>query len=95
MAKGKKSKKEKRISAKIKDVATPFEGEICGCEKRRKDGIPDLRVRFDRRELVAELGLEELPDGASIELVVSGNLVDGTPFEGRDCVVLASKKRRK
>lgn len=72
----------------IKDVGTPFDGELCGCAEERGDGIDDLSMKFSVAELVETLELGELEIGESVELVVSGNLVDGTAFEARDCVWL-------
>ena len=43
-------------------------------------------MHFATEEVVAALALEQLENGAVVELVVSGELLDGTPFEGRDCL---------
>ena len=50
------------------------------------DGVPDLMVKFNRTELTSYLynDLETRVD--SVALTVSGELTDGTPFEGTDLV---------
>ena len=45
-------------------------------------------MKFKTDNVVPALQLNDLPAGALVELVVSGNLLDGTPFSGRDCVRL-------
>jgi hypothetical protein len=72
----------------IEDVATPFAGELCDCHELEGDGFDDLSLKFKTQEVVAALGLDALPAGDLVELVVTGNLIDGTPFEGSDCVRL-------
>jgi hypothetical protein len=82
----------------IEDVATPFEGPFCGCSEEAGDGIPDLVLRFQTEELVDVLALDPLPSGDPLPLVVSGRLLDGTPFESAsDCAKLVppEKKSRK
>ena len=44
------------------------------------DGIPDLMVKFDRQELIPFLKVGDA------ELTVTGELVDGIPFEGSDTI---------
>ncbi len=68
------------------DVATPFDGEPCGCHDLAGDGIDDLSMRFKSQEVVAALELNDLPPGALVELCVSGELLDGTEFEACDCI---------
>ena len=73
---------------KIKDVATPIgpDAEECECNELGPDGIPDLTLKFSRRAIVSALG--EIYDGDIIPLTITGELLDGTPFEGTDCVVI-------
>lgn len=73
---------------RIEDVATPFEGEPCDCHALQGDGVDDLSMKFDTQTLVAELELNDLPGGAAVELVISGQLLDGTHFSGGDCIRL-------
>ncbi|MEE8402245.1 MAG: hypothetical protein V3R93_00670 [Candidatus Hydrothermarchaeaceae archaeon] len=60
-----------------------------------RDGIPDLRVKFDRADvidLVKALNLE-LP--ADVELAVGGSLNDGRVFEGTDTIRVLEKGRHR
>ncbi len=72
----------------FEDVATPFEGETCDCHDLGGDGIVDLSLYFKTEDVVEALALDDLPAGALVELVVSGSLLDGTPFSGSDCIRL-------
>jgi hypothetical protein len=73
----------------VKDIATAFApADTCDCEHLGADGIPDLSLPFRTNDLVRELDLGDLPQGAMPELLVSGTLFDGTPFSGSDCVRL-------
>jgi hypothetical protein len=72
----------------ILDVGTPFEGQQCDCHHVRGDGIDDLALKFKTADLVAALGLDSLSPGALVELILSGELADGTPFSGSDCIRL-------
>jgi hypothetical protein len=72
----------------VEDVATPFDGEPCECHELGADGIDDLSMKFDTEAIVAGLELNDLPGGVMVELVVSGELSDGTPFIATDCVRL-------
>jgi len=70
------------------DVATPFEGEPCDCHDLTGDGITDLMMHFKTDDVVDILQLDDLDPGALVELVVSGELNDGTEFFASDCVRL-------
>ncbi len=80
--------------SRIEDVATPFYlpgvlGEVCDCHDLGGDGILDLSLKFDAEQVVSALGLDLELSGALVELVVTGNLLDGTPFMAdSDCVRL-------
>jgi photosystem II stability/assembly factor-like uncharacterized protein len=69
-----------------KDVATPFDGELCDCTKKGPDGFEDLTLKFDKKTIVDALG--EVNKGDEVELNLTGELRDGTPIEGTDCVVI-------
>ncbi len=72
----------------FEDVATPFGGEACECHDLGGDGIDDLSMKFRTDEMVEALELDALPGGAVVELVLSGSLLDGTPFVASDCIVI-------
>ena len=73
----------------VEDVATPFDGEACGCHDLSGDGIDDLVMKFRTDDVVAVLELDSLNPGDEIELVVSGSLLDGTEFTSAgDCILI-------
>lgn len=74
--------------SRFEDVATLFGGEVCDCHDLEGDGVLDLSLKFDTEAVVLALDLGALPDGALVELVVTGQLLDGTVFMGSDCVQL-------
>jgi len=76
----------------IGDVATPLSGDSCDCHEVDGDGIDDLLLKFSTPDLVETLELGNLPRGASVALMVSGSLLDGTAFEVSDCVVISGRR---
>jgi hypothetical protein len=70
------------------DVATPFFSEACACHELEGDGIDDLSLKFDTPTVVAALELDELPGGTFVDVLVSGELLDGCQFIATDCVRL-------
>jgi len=75
-----------KFGVSIRDAATPYDGEECGCHRRRGDGLDDLILSFSAREIAGELEFDTLRRGDDVALVISGNLVNGTPFWASDCV---------
>jgi hypothetical protein len=74
--------------SEFEDVGTAFEGCGCDCHEVEGDGILDLSLKFKTQD-VADLLRVNARDGALVPLVVSGTLLDGTPFiSSRDCVWL-------
>lgn len=75
------------VRSGYEDVAAPFAGElandVCGCSASGRDGILDLTLKFDTQDLA--LASE---DG---KLKLTGALLDGTPIEGLDCIVLVGR----
>lgn len=72
------------------DVATPFDGELCGCTTEGPDGYLDLVAKFSIPEVAGALGTVE--DGEEIPLIVEALRSDGMPFTGSDCVRIIDKK---
>jgi hypothetical protein len=71
----------------IEDVATPFPPRFdCDCEPTGKDGYDDLFMKFSSHALLIDLQLMNEQVGTSHELRVTGQLLDGTPFEAFDCL---------
>ena len=76
-------------SSTTADVATPFGGDTCDCHDLGGDGIDDLSLKFRTSDLVDALDLNNSPFGDLVELVVTGELLDGTPFTSEiDCIRL-------
>jgi hypothetical protein len=76
------------IRSSIKDVGTPFDGEPCDCHELEGDGWDDLTLKFRSQDVVAALELQGLSGGDFVELLITGTLLDGTPFVGSDCIRL-------
>jgi len=70
------------------DAGTPVgEGaDECACSTDGPDGYIDLTLKFDKAAIVEALG--EVFDGEVVVLTLTGELLDGTPIEGSDCVVI-------
>ena len=67
----------------IEDVASPpFDGDVCDCTTAGGDGYLDLVLKFNSREVAAEIPLIEI-----YLLELQGEKLDGTPISGADCVV--------
>ncbi len=69
-----------------RDRATPFLGDLCNCHARRKDGLPDLDMKFKLSELRDALCLN-LPAGTISTLCLTGFTTGGTPIRACECVI--------
>ena len=78
------------IRSSLEDVATPVDGEECECTEEGLDGYTDLTLNFETEEIADALG--EVVNGEVLLLTLTGDLSDGTPIEGEDCIRV--KKRR-
>jgi hypothetical protein len=76
---------------RIGDVATPVDpgGEPCECTEEGPDGLMDLKLKFMRQDIVAALG--PVDDGDEVELILTGEMMDGTPFEVSDCIEIIKR----
>jgi len=73
------------------DVATPFDPvAACDCDTVGPDGYMDLTLKFKTQDIVTALG--PVDDGDEIVLTLTGNMLDGTPIQGQDCVIIKKKK---
>ena len=73
----------------LEDVATLFDGELCDCHELGADGFDDLTLKFRTQEFVSAIGTVD--DGDEVILTMTGNLMDGTPIEGEDCIRIINK----
>ena len=80
------------LRSNIEDVATPFEGELLDCSSCTTDGPDghvDVTLKFRNAEILAALG--DIQDDECKELTLTGSLLDGTPFKGKDKVKIVPK----
>lgn len=74
----------------MEDVTTPYEGGLSDpaerdeCTDEGPDGLTDLTLKFDSQDVLEALGSVE--KGDVLVLTLSGQLLDGTSFEGVDVV---------
>jgi hypothetical protein len=82
------------IRSSIEDVVTPVldPQSVCECNSDGADGFDDLVLKFRSSDISDELG--ELQHGDVVELILTGNLNDGTSIEGFDCIVCVGKKNK-
>jgi hypothetical protein len=73
-------------------LTTPNAGEPCACDTVGTDGITDLRLTFRTDKVATKLELMTLPHGTVVEVVLSGERLDGSPFAVSDCIVVAPPK---
>lgn len=82
------------IRSSPEDVAAPVaDSNECDCSEEGADGFADLTLKFKTVEIVEQLvfAAGDLADGDILELTLTGELQDGTPIEGSDCMVLVGK----
>jgi hypothetical protein len=91
------SAQQGRGSGTIKDVATPYSGEITTtspqanqCTAAGPEGKNDLNLKFDAKPLLAKLGA--VTNKEVRVLTLTGKLNDGTSIWGQDVVVINKKK---
>jgi hypothetical protein len=60
----------------------------CDCGVAGPDGRTDLNMNFSRWRLNQEFGLDDLPAGTQVRLVVSGLLCNGCKFIATDCLTI-------
>jgi hypothetical protein len=70
----------------IADTATPFEGTLCDCHTLAGDGTDDLNLKFLRSTMIANFQLINVPNNTYLQVDLSGQLNDGTPFVVSDCI---------
>lgn len=79
----------------LRDVATPFNGsfelDCFDCTEYGPDGLMDLGMLFRTQDIVA--ALDSYSDRDCLELVLTAELLDGTPIEGSDAIIILDKGR--
>ena len=69
------------------DVSAPYTGgALCGCTTDGPDGFTDLIFKFDKPAMEAALALGQYANFSNVQLVITGELVDGCSFVGSDCI---------
>jgi hypothetical protein len=82
------------VRSAYRDVSTAMpDPNECDCPPQGKDGYLDLMLRFDNQELVKAIGPVQHDEW--ITLTLEGFLLDGTPIEGTDCVIIQKKGNEK
>jgi beta-lactam-binding protein with PASTA domain len=78
------------IRSSAEDVATPVaDGNNCECNTAGPDGYLDLTLKFKTYQIAEAVG--QVPDRQTLVLTLTGQLADGTPIEGADCMVVVGK----
>jgi hypothetical protein len=75
-------------SPQIVDVASVNPGTGCACNGGGTDGVDDLMLKFSTAELADVLELDAETPGAEVELRLTGQRLDGFPFEATDCILI-------
>jgi len=75
------------------DVSTPSEEELADDDEVGPDGHMDLTLKFKMLTVVEEIG--DVNDSDEIFLTITGYLVDGAQFEGKDFVTILKKGKEK
>ena len=70
----------------IEDVASPYDGDACGCTDEGADGYADLVLKFSAPNFMGMLAGSSFKEEQT--LFLTGFLTDGTPINGSDCVVV-------
>ncbi|MBW8050346.1 MAG: T9SS type A sorting domain-containing protein [Cytophagales bacterium] len=76
------------IRSKIEDVSIPVinKQDVCDCTTDDADGFEDLTLKFKTQDIVSILGF--VSGGDTIVLTITGILLDSTPFDASDCIII-------
>jgi hypothetical protein len=74
----------------LKSSSQPHTGKTeVKCSTGGSDGFADVALTFDRQRIIGKLG--NVRDGEVMVLTLAGTLRDGTPFMGKDAVLIVKK----
>ncbi|HVS17129.1 MAG TPA: hypothetical protein VMT18_00920 [Planctomycetota bacterium] len=77
------------FAAALMDAATPVESDSCdACPIVAPDGFDDRILLSDAVTMVNAFLIANEPNGTVLEIEVTGELLDGTPFSAQDCVTV-------
>jgi hypothetical protein len=78
------------LSYSLEDVGAPVDGtNECDCAVTESDGHLDLTIKFKKSDVVEALG--EVHTDDVLRLTLTGKLLDGTPWESSDCVLIRNR----
>jgi hypothetical protein len=80
------------IRDSYEDVGTPLvDANDCECSTEGPDGFGDLTLKFETQEIVEAIG--EVNHGDELVLELAGVLLDETPIEGSDCIIIRGRHK--
>ena len=82
----------RHLMAHTADVTAPRDGAGCECQESHPDGLLDLVLHFSAEEMTEAFGLDALSPGESLELALTGQLLDGTYFRATDCMTIPGRR---
>lgn len=82
------------LRCEFEDVSAPVEtGTDCECGEDGPDGFMDLTIKFNTLDVIQFIG--EVAKGEIVTLKITGLLLDGTPFDGIDCIHIVGPRATK
>lgn len=78
----------RRRLVRLVDIAAPAVSGLCSTFGA--DGIRDLRILFGQAAVVTRLELGALAPNATVEICLSGQTIDGTPFSACDHAIVTA-----
>ncbi|MEN8210663.1 MAG: hypothetical protein ABFR31_03025 [Thermodesulfobacteriota bacterium] len=79
----------------VEDVSAPYIGDMEGCyacSNSGPDNYDDLTLKFKYAEIMDAID-DDVSKGDCLMLELTGTLIDGTPFAGKDVVRIKKKKK--
>jgi sugar lactone lactonase YvrE len=80
------------LRSSCEDVAAPASDiNDCNCTEAGPDTFIDLTLKFETQDIVEAIG--DVDNGDTVTLNLTGVLMDETPIEGTDCIVIVGKHK--